>query len=262
MFAHIFNQFIYRPEITVAPNNFSPTNLSLEYEDLKIRTEDRVEIHGWYLPAETPTHSILYLHGNGGDCRDWVNVAPRFVENGFNLLLIDYRGYGKSGGRPTERGLYKDGEAALDWLQKRANDESVPIAIMGKSLGSGVATYIAAQDANIASLVLDSAFTSMREVIQYNAPWLPKIVVPKMYDSFSRASRIACPTLMVHGDRDEIVPIAQAQALYRKLTCKKLMGVIRGAGHNNIDSTNRYYYWVLNFLRAPLDFMAAREAKI
>lgn len=260
MLTTLINRFIYRPDLTGAPDDLTPAHLSLDFEDVAIRTADGLTIAGWYLPASQPRHALLYLHGNGGDRRDWVAVAPRFVAEGISLFLIDYRGYGKSEGHPTEEGLYLDGEAAWDWLKARSHQEGVSASLLGKSLGSGVATRLAVKSPP-ASLILDSAFTSMHELIALHAPWLPKPLIPQMYASIDRVARITCPTLVIHGDKDELVPLNHAVRIYRALQAPKVFGLIKGAGHNNIDAFNRYYYWAVDFLHDPLNFIAARQAE-
>lgn len=247
MLTPILNRFVYRPDATGAPSDFTPSDLGLKFEELSLRTEDGLTLAGWYVPAPNPKHSLLYLHGNGGDIRDWIGAAPPFVARGINVFLIDYRGYGRSEGRPTEQGLYLDGEAGWRWLKTRADTERLPASILGKSLGSGVATYLAAEDSP-ASLILDSAFTSMREVALLHAPWLPERLVPKMFESLERAAKITCPTLVIHGDRDDLIPLAQGLRLCERLQAPKVLRIVEGAGHNDIDSFESYQRWVADFL--------------
>jgi fermentation-respiration switch protein FrsA (DUF1100 family) len=147
--------------------------------------------------------------------------------------------------------LYLDGEAAWMWLKSRANVEGIPASILGKSLGSAVAVHLASMD-KPNSLVLDSAFTSMREVIAVNAPWLPKIIIPRLFESFERIPLVTCPTLVIHGGKDELVPLIQSLRMYKALRSPKALSVIEEAGHNDIDTFGRYYHWVIDFLKDPL----------
>ena len=140
----------------------------------------------------------------------------------------------------------------------RARKENVPASILGKSLGSGVATHLASKESP-GSLILDSAFTSMREVIAFHVQWLPKIFIPKMFESLGRVTKITCPTLVIHGDRDDLVPPVHASRLYQNLRAPKALRTIEGASHNDIDSFSQYYHWVLDFLNDPHSFIAEMQ---
>lgn len=257
----LINQFVYRPDASGAPPDFTPTALGLDYEAVAIESEDGVTLSGWYLPAQgsEPIAALLYCHGNAGDIRDWVHAAPFFVEAGVSVLVWDYRGYGQSEGEPSEQGLYRDGEVVWQWLQERATAEGLPAALLGKSLGSAVAVHIAAiyanADENPAALVLDSAFTSMREVIANVAP-VSLDRIPHLYESIERVPAITCPTLVLHGGRDQLVPLSQAQRIYEALTAPKAWRVLEQAGHNDLAAYPQYHRWLLDFLQNPVDFIA------
>jgi fermentation-respiration switch protein FrsA (DUF1100 family) len=249
----LINQFVYRPDATFAPPGFTPAALGLEYEEVSPKTADGHVLSGWYLPATEPTHALLYCHGNAGDIRDWVHAAPPFVEAGISVLVWDYRGYGRSQGSPSEEGLYLDGEAVWSWLAKRAHEDGLPASILGKSLGSAVACYLATRK-RPDSLVLDSAFTSMREVVAQNVPWAPRGSIPKLFESLDRAPEIDCPTLVIFGGRDTLVPPEQGRRLFHALSGPKAMREIGPAGHNDISIYPEYQRWILEFLGDPKVF--------
>jgi fermentation-respiration switch protein FrsA (DUF1100 family) len=257
----LLNQFIYRPDATGSPPGFTPTALGLAYEEVALETADGLTLSGWYLPAQDaePFAALLYCHGNAGDIRDWVHAAPPFVEAGVSVLVWDYRGYGRSEGEPSEDGLYRDGEAAWQWFQERAASDGLPAMLLGKSLGSAVAVHIAATSAGTgagpAGLILDSAFTSMREVIG-NVVSLPLHLIPSLYESLERVSAITAPTLVVHGGRDQLVPVSQGRRLYEALTAPKAWRVAAQAGHNDLVAYPEYHRWLLAFLRDPAGFTA------
>jgi fermentation-respiration switch protein FrsA (DUF1100 family) len=258
MLAPIINRIIYQPGMTAAHAGFTPAALSVDFEAVELVTVDGVTITGWYMKAPDPRGLVLYLHGNAGNRRDWAQIAPEFVGRGYNLFLPDYRGYGDSQGKPSEQGLFRDGDAAWAWLNERAEREGLPAYILGKSLGSGVATYLAATHSP-AGLILDSAFTSMSEVIAHHARWLPRFLIPSLFQSLARAEHIACPTLVLHGDQDDLVPLTHGLQLYDRLHAPKALGVIPGAGHNDIDTYESYTRWVMSFLSRPLHFVAATQ---
>jgi fermentation-respiration switch protein FrsA (DUF1100 family) len=250
MITSIINQFVYRPDATFAPPGFTPSQLSLEYEDIKFETEDGITLSGWYLVPPKAHHAMLYCHGNAGDIRDWVHAAPPFIEAGCALFIFDYRGYGRSQGKPSEEGLYRDGEAAWEWLQKRAEKEGLPASILGKSLGSAVAIHAAIKNPPT-SLILDSAFTSMREVVAANAPWIPGAAIPPLYESIERVPALTCPVLVIHGGRDTLVPLAHGHRIYDRLLAPKRLMVIEEAGHNDISLFPEYHHRILSFVREP-----------
>jgi fermentation-respiration switch protein FrsA (DUF1100 family) len=251
MITALINQFVYRPDATFAPADFTPTDLGLTYETVAVETADGVTLSGWYLPAAQPRHALLYCHGNAGDIRDWVHAAPPFLAAGCSLLIFDYRGYGASQGQPSEHGLYLDGEAVWQWLQNRAGAEQLPASILGKSLGSAVAIHVAARTPP-ASLILDSALTSMREVVALNAPWLPRAMIPKLFESLPSVPQITCPTLVIHGRQDSLVPLSQGQLIFEALSGPKFLHIIDQAGHNDISGFPGYHQRIIQFLVDPL----------
>ena len=256
----LINQFVYRPDATTAPPDFTPTDLGLEYEEVRVESEEGLSLSGWYLPGRGEPHAaLMYSHGNAGDIRDWVHAAPPFVEAGVSVLVWDYRGYGRSEGVPSEKGLYRDGEAIWQWLHQRASQERLPSFLLGKSLGSAVAIHVAAIQAESerapAGLILDSAFTSMSEVIANVAP-VPRALIPQLYENVEQAPAIRCPTLVIHGGRDQLVPVAQGRRLYEALTAPKAMQILERAGHNDISSYARYHNWLLAFLQDPAGYVA------
>ncbi len=268
MMLDFINQFVYRPDATFARPDYTPDRLGLAYEEANFTAGDGTALTGWYLPAADPWLALLYSHGNAGDIRDWVHAAPPFLDEGISLLIWDYRGFGHSEGRPSEAGLYQDGAAAWAWLARRAAAEGLPAAMLGKSLGSAVAIHSAAELSGSAggpaALVLDSAFTSMREIVTRLAPMVPweraidpdlddapslASVIPRLFESLDLAPDIHCPTLVVHGGRDTLVPLDQGQRLFEALSGPKQMKVIPAAGHNDISVYPEYMRVIVGFLK-------------
>ncbi|MBE2224894.1 MAG: alpha/beta hydrolase [Anaerolineae bacterium] len=243
----LINKFVYRPEATVAEENFTPADLGLSYEAVSIKTGDNLLLSAWYFPANNPTHILMYCHGNAGDIRDWSYAMPPFLEMGCSVLLFDYRGYGQSQGKPSESGLYLDGESVWGWVEEKAEEEGITAVILGKSLGSAIAIHVASQTPP-GSLILDSAFTSMREIALTVTPWLPDAMLPELYESLKIAPKLTCPTLVIHGRNDTLVPLAHGQALYNAMTCPKTLTIIDGADHNNLSNYPDYYAAIQAFL--------------
>jgi len=250
MLTPMIGRFVFRPDATYAAADTTPADLNLVYEDVALHTTDGVRLSAWYMPAKEPKGALLYLHGNSGNLCDWVHAVYRFVWAGYHVLLVDYRGYGRSEGKPTEAGLYLDAEAAWAWLSNRAAAERLATYVIGKSLGSGVATHLATRF-EMAGLILDSPFTSMREVVALHAKPLPRLLVPKMFESLAKAGGISAPTLIVHGDDDTLIPVSHGLRLYQRLAVPKALGVIAGARHNDITSFPLYEYLVRSFMNDP-----------
>jgi fermentation-respiration switch protein FrsA (DUF1100 family) len=173
---------------------------------------------------------MLFCHGNAGNVSHRLENVAHLLTAGFQVLLFDYRGYGHSTGQPSEKGLFEDAAAAWSALDDRA-DASRPRIIFGRSLGGAVAVDLASRvDAD--GLIIESTFTSIRSLARLFLP-LPLPDLPVKYDSLSKIGEISTPLLVVHGERDELVPFADGQALYEAAREPKSWFPIRGAGHND-----------------------------
>ena len=257
----LINQFVYRPDSAFAPPDFTPAELGLAFEEVAVETADGLALSGWYLPAWNATHALMYCHGNAGDIRDWVQAAPPFVESRISVLVWDYRGYGRSEGEPSEEGLYMDGRAMWAWLKERAAQDGLPASILGKSLGSAIAIQIGIED-QPTSMILDSAFTSMREIVALHAYWVPQALIPKLYESLEKVPGITSPTLLLHGGQDQLVPLSQGESLFEALSAPKSMHVIPAAGHNDISSFSNYHQAILRFMADPAVYTNGKQTII
>ncbi len=152
---------------------------------------------------------------------------------GYQVLLFDYRGYGRSTGRPDEAGTYRDARAAVRALRAQPGLGAAPVVYLGESLGGAVATELALAEPP-AALVLQSTFTSLREMARLHYPFIPSALVPDAYPTLDRIARVRCPVLILHGDRDDIVPLGHGQALFARAAGSKRLDVVRGAGHNDL----------------------------
>ncbi len=227
-------KLLYHPS---ADGDFAPTGTAVPIEPVELLAEDGVKIHGWYLPpggdADPRTRpAVVYFHGNAGNITHRRPLVVDLAANGrAHVLIIDYRGFGKSEGTPTEAGLYRDALAAYDWLAARDDVDPARMVVFGRSLGGGVATEVAVQR-KPAGLVLESTFTSIadmaRIVVGIPVGWL----VVDRFDSIEKAPRIGCPVLHIHGDADEVIPYELGTRLHAAIkTPKRLVTVPRG--HHN-----------------------------
>jgi uncharacterized protein len=214
--------------------------------------EDGVRIHGlwWAEPSQGPV--ILFLHGNAQEVYSWSPVHMDLEATGCRLLLIDYHGYGKSGGEPHEAGLYLDGKAAMGWLEGKGVGES-EVIVFGKSLGGGVACDIA-QGSRLKALVLESTFTSLAGVARKLFPFFPPgVPLGEKYDSIGKIKGAHCPVMVIHGDADELIPVGEGMDLFNAAPEPKELFLVRGAGHNDVSMVAGpgYAHRITAFLDIP-----------
>lgn len=220
---------VYYPNLgreTVA----TPAALGLAYEEVALRTSDGETLSAWWVPAPAARGAVLLLHGNAGNISHRLDYLAMFRTLGYSTLAVDYRGYGRSSGEPSEEGTYRDAEACWAWLQSRGH-AARDIVVFGESLGGGVATWIAARHAPRA-LVLASTFTSIPDLAADLYPYLPVRALARIhYDNAARLPEVAAPVLILHSPDDEIVPYAHAQRLYAAARGTRRLVTLAG-GHN------------------------------
>jgi fermentation-respiration switch protein FrsA (DUF1100 family) len=204
------------------------------YEEVAIETEDGERLHAWWIPAaERPIGQVLFCHGNGGNIGDRVLHAALLHGAGFDVLLFDYRGYGRSTGRPSEEGTYRDASAARAALLDRPEVDAGHVLYVGESLGGAVAIALGLE-APPAGVVLVSTFTSVRDMARRHYPFVPAAIVPDAYPSVRLIRDLYAPLLVLHGDRDDLVPLMYGEELYGAAPDPKRMHVLAGVGHNDL----------------------------
>lgn len=226
----------------------TPAAHGLDYENIRLTAADGVQLHGWlvHAPRRRPSapHTLLFLHGNAGNIGHRGDSIAIFAALGLDVLIIDYRGYGNSGGSPSEAGLYRDADAAWRWLLDSRGLAPDDIVVFGRSLGAAVATESAAREAP-GALIVESGFDSMASLARVHFPMLSR-VLPLRY-RFPAAERIGAvdaPVLVLHSRADEIVPYALGRRLYEAASEPKRFAELTG-GHND------------GFLRSGEDYAAA-----
>jgi fermentation-respiration switch protein FrsA (DUF1100 family) len=178
---------------------------------------------------------VLLFHGNGGNIGDRVVHAALLTAVGLDVLLVDYRGYGRSSGRPSEAGTYRDARAARAALLARPDVDPDRVVYLGESLGGAVALELALAHPP-AGVVLLSTFTSVRDMARRHYAVLPAALVPDAYPSLRRVRDLRAPLLVIHGDRDDLVPLMYGQELFEAAPEPKQLHLIAGAGHNDLVS--------------------------
>ncbi|MGN2640163.1 alpha/beta hydrolase [Nocardia takedensis] len=230
----ILNALTFQPDRRILQ---TPAVLGLEYSDLLMRTADGQTVHGWWLPAPNARGHVLFAHGNGGTIGDRVPLYALLVESGLDVLAFDYRGYGRSTGRPSEFGTALDARAARRALLEQPGVDPERVLYFGNSLGGGVAVELSTRYPP-AGLFLMSTFTGLRDAARSVYPYLPARLVPDAYPSLRRVRDLRVPVLIMHGDRDELLPLRHAERLYEAAAEPKRLEVFPGAGHSDLIVTD------------------------
>ncbi|HLY18138.1 MAG TPA: alpha/beta hydrolase [Bryobacteraceae bacterium] len=199
--------------------------------DVWINTSDHERLHAWSIPREGAPRVTLHLHGNAGNITHWHARFREIRAAGTAVLALDYRGYGKSSGRPTETGLYSDAEAAYDYLVN-AGYRPDQIVVYGESLGTAIAVDLASRRP-CAGVILESPFTSARQVANTIIPILGPLLIWGL-DSRAKIGGMHAPLLVMHGDRDAVIPLRLGQDLFAAALEPKSFWLVPGAGHNDI----------------------------
>ena len=206
---------------------------ALEFEDVHFQSADGTRLHGWYFPCENPRAVVLFSHGNAGNLSHRAETARVLRQRvGVSVMLYDYRGYGRSEGRPAEKGILADGRAARTWLADRAGLSADEIVLMGRSLGGAVSVDLAQDGAR--ALVLESTFTSIPEVGALHYPWLPlRLLLHTRFDSLAKINSYRGPLLQSHGNADGLVPYAIGRRLFEAANEPKQFFTVEGGDHND-----------------------------
>lgn len=229
--------FIFQSNLVFYPEidrevTATPALARLQYEDLHLKTSDGIDLHGWYVPATEPRGAVLFLHGNAGNISHRIDSVEMFHRLGYSTLIFDYRGYGKSGGKPTEQGTYLDAEAAWRYLTERQKVPACRIVLFGESIGGAVAAWLAVRE-KPAALIISSGFTSVPDLGQQLYPYFPiRLLARIRYDTRESLRSVNAPVLIAHSPEDDIIPYEHGRALYAAANQPKQFLDLAG-GHND-----------------------------
>lgn len=227
--------------LTFHPVRYTPDDawaLPANAEDVWFKVDGNTRLHGWFFHARTDMQpsaaTVLHFHGNGGNLSGAGWIAERLAKNGFDVLIFDYRGYGRSDGQTTdERTLFADADAAYDYLVREREVRAPQLALYGQSLGTTAAVDVAARK-TCGALVLESGLTSASDMASALLLWLPRLLHSlgrNRFDSLHKLARVQCPVLVTHGDQDHLIPVEQGQALFAHAHEPKKLLIVRGADH-------------------------------
>ena len=238
------DSFLYHPtrELSAKPSDYG-----LTHEDVWLPA-GKTRVHAWHLRSKGRA-TVLFFHGNAGTIADRLPHAIAWLALGFDVLLVEYPGYGRSEGEPSEKSLRAAADAAYVWARERAKAKR--IVAFGESLGGAVAIDLASRRA-VDALVVQSTFTSVADMAKVVVPWLPfEPPLRNRFDSLARIHAVRAPTLILHGDADELIPLAQGKRLFDAAAGPKRFVKLEGAHHNDtiLVRATEYFGAVDTFLR-------------
>ena len=208
--------FFYQRNLMYHPdeNNYFNDKLSVDIEKIKVQTQDGLDLLGWFHEKDIKKYkTILYFHGNAGSLENRIHKLNHFRDINVNFLIIAWRGFSGNQGKPSETGLYEDGESAIKWLVKKGVDEK-NIVIYGESLGTGVATHLS-QNKKFAGVILETPFTSMIDAAKKFYPYIPvSLLLKDKFENKNKIKNIKSPILIMHGEKDQIVPFEMGRKMF------------------------------------------------
>lgn len=246
LYLYVFQaRFIYFPDLPSRAVDATPAAIGLAFEAVALRTADGESLTGWFVPSSNgmagARATLLFLHGNAGNIGHRLDPIAEFHRLGLNVLIIDYRGYGASSGKPGEEGTYQDALAAWNFLTQKKGIQPGQIVLFGESLGGSIAAWLAARHTPKA-LIIFASFTSVPEFAQelypiFPARWLARF----QYDTRAALRQVLCPVMVMHSPEDEIIPFRHGLALFAVANTPKQFLELRG-GHNDALLVSRETY--------------------
>ncbi len=242
----IMNRYVFIPKKELPS---TPARNSLPYREIWFPARDGVQLNGWFLPGAPETPLVLFFHGNAGNLTDNLEYLNLLHGRGYPIFIFDYRGYGKSKGEPLrENDLYQDARGAVSYLEGQGWRHERMI-FFGQSLGSAVALQMALETPP-AGLIIESSFTSMKEIVKYVSPLAYYMVgwwgIDLPFDNFAKIGRVEVPLLLIHGDKDTVVPVEMTRRLFARACAPKMLHIISGGGHCDVftrDSSTYLAAW-------------------
>lgn len=224
---YIENRTLFYPSKQI---EFLPKEAGLDFETVNFKTIDDVKLTGWLIPSKDARYTILFCHGNAGNISHRIEKIKFFNQIGCNVFIFDYRGYGMSAGKPYEKGLYLDAQAAYDYLLSK--NISIPQIIgYGESLGGAVIVDLACKN-KMQALILEGTFSSIKDMVEKTFPLLPYWIFSSRFDSTIKIKSLNIPKFIIHSINDEIVPYEIGAKLYEAAALPKEMLKVHG-GHNS-----------------------------
>ncbi|MEX1012128.1 MAG: alpha/beta hydrolase [Waddliaceae bacterium] len=236
-------QLIYFPvNIKVTPEEYGVPEMVI----VELKTDDNLRLMAWYRAAEQGRPTIVYFHGNAGHIGTRAPIVKPFLNEGYGVLLVSYRGYSGNPGTPSEEGFYKDGRAALNFLRNKRC-----IVLYGNSIGAAVAVQMATEF-KVQTVILQSPFTTLADVARHHYPLFTfEILIKDQYRSIDIVDKLLPPTLVIYGEEDEINPPDLSRRLYKKLPDPKKILAVPHKGHNDLFVPEEIMYYIKEYIKCP-----------
>jgi uncharacterized protein len=244
------HQYLYFPEPWDDSQDWK-TLSGLPLEEVWLNASDGTRLFGWFLQAPGAREVMLWCHGNAGNIAHRLENLTQVYQRGISVFLFDYRGYGRSQGAPSEEGLYQDVVAAWDYLREERKIPAARIVVFGRSLGGAVAGELALKK-EVAGLILESTFPSVEAVARRMFSGFPAhLMLKARFDLAERLKRIRVPVLVLHGDRDSLIPFEMGQAVFQAANPPKTFYPVEGADHNDTAwvGAEAYFRALFDFIR-------------
>ena len=244
--------FVYGLRLVESAMTFHPSRMAAAQEipsgaeDISFNSTDGTRLNGWFFASHSKPEvaTMIFFHGNGGNISNVGWLARRFAKHGFNVLIFDYRGYGRSDGvAANESDLYADGDAAVDFVMNKKGVRPEQIVLYGHSLGTTIVADVASRRI-VGAVVLESGFSSASSVASSALPWLPRFLHflgKNRFESARKLNSVKAPILIAHGDPDHTIPTSEAQLLYTAANEPKKLLIVPGAGHVVFSSAGEQY---------------------
>ena len=230
--------FLYSP---VKDVSYSPGDIGLPYEKVSFVTADELKLAAWFIPAKNAEFTVLFCHGNGGNMMHRLDTINILNELGLNCFIFDYRGYGSSEGKPSEKGTYLDAESAWNWLRQTQKIDPDKIILFGRSLGGSIAANLA-DNVNARGLIIESAFTSYVDIGKKFYPYMPvRLFAAFSYNTIDYIDQVTCPVMIIHSRGDEVIPFEFGLQLYDAASEPKQFMEIFGSHNDGFLSSGEIY---------------------
>ncbi len=236
MIYFIQEKFIFLPSKLADSYEYQ---FDVPFEELYLNSKDGAKLNAIHFKCQDPEGVILYFHGNAGNLARWGEITQSFTMFNYDVVVMDYRSYGKSKGRLSETALYDDGQLFYDYVSGQYREEE--IVLYGRSLGTGIATRLAAHN-NPGKIILETPYYSLIDIGQKKFPYLPvKWLLKYEFNSYEYVQNISCPIVVFHGSNDEVIPLESGKKLFESIpNTDKEFYLIPGGRHNNLASFEAY----------------------
>lgn len=235
------SRYVYFPKHDVPAVPADPGQIGLSFENISFQTSDGLKLSGWFIPKEDSRGVLLFSHGNAGNMGHRLESIRIFNRLGLEVFIFDYRGYGESEGKPTEEGTYRDVEAAWKYLVEERGIEPDKIIVFGRSLGGGVASWLASRHTP-GALILESTFTSLPDIAASQYWFMPiRLLMRIKYDTAERIGDVNCPVLIIHSPDDDQIPYSHGRKLFELASEPKEFLEISGTHNEGFRASGELY---------------------